>query len=82
MKYSLHDTRENKYFKYGIQVQGILNFHGVRQWLTQTYGFSEDVNKPIDNPHWSFHIVYNTYMVYIKGDEELSWFKVKYGDCV
>jgi hypothetical protein len=23
---------------------------------------------------------YQVYMIYLRGDEELSWFKIKYGD--
>jgi len=81
MNYSIHETRENKFFKYGIQVQGMLNFHQVRNWFSQTYGFASTIaNDLIDNEHWSFHMVYQTYMIYVKGDEELAWFKIRYGD--
>ena len=83
VNYSIHETRENKFFKYGIQVQGMLNFHQVRNWFSQSYGFASTIaNDLIDNEHWTFHMVYQTYMIYVKGDEELAWFKMRYGDPV
>jgi hypothetical protein len=81
MKYSLHETRDNRYFKHGIQIHGMLNFHEARNWFCRTYGLASTLaNDLIDNEHWSFHLVYQTYIIYVKGDEELSWFKIKYGD--
>jgi hypothetical protein len=84
MNYSLHETRENQYFKHGIQITGMLNFHAVRNWFGQTYGPCESLahGSKIDNLHWSYHVVYQTYMIYVQGDEELAWFKIKYGDPV
>ena len=81
MKYSVHETRENKYFKHGVQIHGMLNFHAARNWFSQTYGVGTDVGRddPISNEHWAFHLVYRTYMIYVKGDDELAWFKLKYG---
>ena len=81
MKYSIHETIEQSYFKYGIEVSGMLNFHHARQWFTKTYGFSTNVSHdlPLDNPHWAYHIVYKTYVFYVQGEEELAWFKLKYG---
>ena len=81
MKYSVHETRENKHFKHGIQIHGMLSFHEVRNWFSQTYGYASTIaNDVIDNEHWTFHMVYQTYMIYVKGDEELSWFKLKYSE--
>jgi hypothetical protein len=81
MKYSVHLTRENKYFKHGIQVFEILDFHSARQWLSEAYGQSESVDRDVKyNDHWAFYIKYNSYMLYVRGDEELSWFKIKYGE--
>jgi len=80
MRYNLHETRENQYYKHGIQVKDMLTFHQVRRWLTDTYGFSEGVDKAVElNPVWSFHMIYRTYMFYLRGDEELSWFQIRYG---
>ena len=81
MKYSVHETLEQSYFKYGIEVSGMLNFHRARQWFTKTYGFSTNVShdRPIENQHWAYHIVYKTYVFYVQGEEELAWFKLKYG---
>ena len=82
MKYQLLDVRENDYFKYGIKISGMLSFHVVRNWFSQTYGPCESLahGNKIDNPHWSYEVVYQNYTVYVKGNEELSWFKIKYGD--
>lgn len=80
MKYSLHSTRENQYFKYGIQVHGMLNFHATRNWFNETYGWASTIaHDLIDNKHWSYHMVYQTYMIYVRGDEELNWFQLRYG---
>jgi hypothetical protein len=81
MKYYLHTTRENKYFKYGVQVNGMLDFHAARRWCTDTYGPGADVSRdePISNENWAFYIIYQQYMIYLKGDEQLNWFKLKYG---
>jgi len=81
MNYSVHQTRDNRYFKHGIQIQGMLNFHHARNWFSSTYGYASTIaNDPVDNKHWSYHLVYQTYMIYVRGDEELSWFKLKYGE--
>jgi hypothetical protein len=82
MNYKLEDTRPNNYFKYGIKVIGMLDFHAVRNWFSQTYGPCESLahGSKIDNLHWSFEIIYQNYTIYVKDDEELSWFKIKYGE--
>lgn len=80
MRYSVHQTRENQLYKHGIQVFKMLDFHGARQWMSSTYGYTDDLNEDkITNKHWAFLIKLNHYMIYVKGDEELSWFKMKYG---
>ena len=80
MKYSVHETRDNKYFKHGIQVHGMLNFHEAGNWMSRSYGFASTLaNDIIDNEHWSFHMEYQVYMIYVRSDEELAWFKMKYG---
>jgi hypothetical protein len=82
MKYQLLDTRPNDYFKYEIKITGILNFHAVRNWFSQIYGPCESLahGKKIDSKHWSFEVIYQNYAIYVRGDEELSWFKIRYGD--
>ena len=80
MRYSVHETRDNRYFKHGIQVFNMLDFHSARQWMSQTYGLSESVDKDVEyNKHWAFFIKFQHYMLYVQGDEELSWFKMKFG---
>lgn len=83
MTYTLEDTRSNDHFKYLIRIGRMLEFHSVRQWLSQTYGLAEQVDRDtIRNPHWGFEIRMGASTVYLRGDEELSWFKIKHGDPV
>ena len=81
MNYSIHETRENRYFKHGIQVFSMLDFHAARQWLTSTYGFGDDIGRdePIINKHWAFFLKFKHHVIYVAGDEELAWFKMKWG---
>ena len=82
MNYQILEVRQNEYFKHGIRVRGMLDFHAVRNWFSQTYGPCESLahGNKIDNTHWSYEVIYQTYMIYVKGDEELAWFKIKWGD--
>jgi hypothetical protein len=50
--------------------------------MSATYGYSEDLKKdqPATNPHWAFTINWKLHKIYLRGDEELSWFKIKHGD--
>jgi hypothetical protein len=82
MRYTLEDTIPNEYFKYIIDIGKMLDFHIVRKWMSDTYGYTKDLKKdqPITNPHWAFTINWKLHKIYLKGDEELSWFKIRYGD--
>jgi hypothetical protein len=85
MNYIIHETRDNEHFKYSVQILGgMVNFHNTRVWVTQTYGLGSDISKdePIVNKHWAFFIKYRHYIIYLKGDEELSWFKIRHGNPV
>jgi hypothetical protein len=80
--YTVEDSSPNKYFKYIIDIGRMLDFHDVRKWLSDTYGYTEDIKKdqPDTNLHWAFTINWKIHKVYLRGDEELSWFKIKYGE--
>jgi len=82
MNYTLEDTIPNKYFKYIIAVPNMLEFHNARKWMSSTYGYTEDISKdtPDANPHWAFTINWRLHKIYLRGNEELSWFKVKHGN--
>ena len=81
MNYTLEDTRPNDHFKYLIRIPRMLEFHNVRQWLSQTYGLAEQLDREtVNNPHWGFEIRLGASTVYLRGDEELSWFRIKHGD--
>jgi len=74
-------TIENKYFKYAIHIPMILDFHYVRQWMSTTYGYSDTYNEEkMPNEHWAFMIKLSRYVVYLKSEEELTWFKIKHGE--
>jgi len=34
------------------------------------------------SPHWGFEIRMGASTVYLRGDEELSWFKIRHGNPV
>lgn len=59
----------------------MLDFHSARQWMSESYGQSESIDKDVVyNDHWAFYMKYNHYMLYVKDDQELTWFKIKYGE--
>ena len=82
MRYTLEDTIPNEHFKYIIDIGQVLDFHDTRKWMSETYGYTEDLKKdqPDTNLHWAFTINWRQHKIYLKGDEELSWFKIRYGD--
>ena len=83
MNYTVQDTRPNDHFKYLIRIGRMLEFHSARQWLSQTYGLAEQLDRDtIKNPYWGFEIRLGGCTVYLRGDEELSWFKIKHGNPV
>jgi hypothetical protein len=83
MNYTVNATVANDHFKYFIRVNKMLEFDSVRKWMTQTYGMSEHIDRDtMNNPHWTFNIRLGGSIIYLQGDEELSWFKIRYGDPV
>lgn len=79
MRYSLYSIPSNDYFNHRIQIDSMLDFHSARVWLTATYGYSSALEDTPANKHWAFQIDYQNYMLYLLGDEELAWFKIRYG---
>jgi len=74
-------TIENKYFKYAVHIPFILDFHDVRQWMSKTYGYSDTYTEgKIPNTYWAFMIKLDSYIVYLKSQEELTWFLIKHGE--
>ena len=83
MNYKLEETLPNTKFKYLIRIARMLEFHAVRQWLSQTYGMAEPIDRDtMNNPYWGFEIKLGALTVYLRDDKELSWFKIKHGDPV
>ena len=82
MNYTLEDTVPNEHFKYIIDVPNMLEFHEARRWMSATYGYTEDIKKdqPATNPQWAFTVDWRRHKIYLRGDEELSWFKVRHGE--
>ncbi len=73
-------------FNYCIEIPAMLDFHEVRVWLTKTYG--EDHKLVVDDDiirnnvvaKWGYKLVYKRYLIYLLGDEEFAWFKLKFGE--
>jgi hypothetical protein len=81
MNYKLETTVPNSHFKYLIRIGRMLEFDTVRRWLSQTYGLAEQIDRDtINNPHWGFEVRLGGSTVYLRGEEELNWFKIKYGN--
>jgi hypothetical protein len=72
----------NEHFKYNVRIPMMLDFHRVRQWLSATYGYSGELNDDPTPPnnHWAFIIRLTNNVVYLKSEEEVAWFKIKYGE--
>ena len=82
MRYNFDLALPNEHFKYIVNVQYMLDFHQVRQWMSKTYGYSQNVEEDgqMANPNWAFFLKFNLHKIYLRGDEELSWFRIKWGD--
>jgi hypothetical protein len=82
MRYTIEDPVPNDYFKYIIDIGRVLDFHDARKWMSETYGYTEDIKKdqPDTNPHWAFTINWKIHKIYLQGDKELAWFKIRYGE--
>ncbi len=71
---------------------GVLDFDHARRWMTNAWGWSQDVetmhamarelNRRVEswdgfiNKHWAYAVQYKDYRIYLKSDAELSWFQV------
>ena len=82
MNYTVLAAQPNRHFKYVVDIDRMLEFHASRQWMSATYGFTESIEKdlPDTNPHWAFLLAVTSYQIYLQGDEELTWFKIKWGE--
>jgi hypothetical protein len=90
MKYSVRPVSvdiQGHTYQWHLNFDRILDFHWSRQWLTETYewGYPVPGDRAVDhggNPRWCWEIQYMIYDIYLASDQELSWFKLKWGDCV
>jgi hypothetical protein len=81
MNYSVNQTATHDHFKYFVRVDRMLDFDTARKWMSQTYGLAEQIDRDtIHNPHWGFAIRLGGSIIYLRGDEELSWFRIKWGE--
>ena len=70
-----------------LNVSGVIPFHHARKWCNETWGFGTDVDTHWAaqqageevNPHWAYDAQYNQYRIYLTGDPELVWFRLKFG---
>jgi hypothetical protein len=68
-------------------VSGVIPFHYARKWCNETWGFGTDVDSHVVamlageqvNPCWAYCAQYDQYRIYLAGDAELSWFKLRHG---
>jgi hypothetical protein len=73
-------------FSYCIEIPSMLDFHEVRVWLTKTYGeghkffVGDDIINNNGRAKWGYKLVYKRYLIYLLGDEEFAWFKLKFGE--
>ena len=79
MKYTQFSSFRPEY-QYGITVDRMLDFHEARIWLQSNYGWCGIVAEPTyDNEHWAYHIEYTNYLIYLRGDAELAWWRLRWG---
>ena len=84
MKYTFHRTKDQRHFKYGIQVLTMIDFHNTRKWFVESYGYGVDIDKlesldGVDKEiRWGYVLRYLTYMFYLRNDEEFAWFRLKF----
>ena len=50
--YTVSDTIPNEYFKYIIDIGKMLDFHAVRKWMSDTYGYTEDLKNYLEIQNW------------------------------
>ena len=70
-----------------LNVSGVIPFHHARKWCNETWGFGTDVDThdvalragEQVNPHWAYDAQYTQYRIYLAGDQELVWFRLKFG---
>ena len=89
MKYRIHKLNRHLLdpagYKFSVLVHNMLDFHSVRQWLSQTYGYSNEVVheqfiRDGNTDHcWTWSLQYNSYFIYLRSNKELAWFKLKFG---
>jgi hypothetical protein len=90
MKYKITklDRRHNGYtwYKYSVSPNTVDRIRGgellieVRNWLWATYGPSAEIGFTNRWSLWAWDTEHNNRRLYIKGDEELTMFKLKFGD--
>lgn len=76
-------------FKYRVSVGGprdlrIIKFLELRQWCTETWGpgMEREFANIVKCAHWGWHtgrdILYDEIFIYLVGDDEASFFKLKW----
>jgi hypothetical protein len=81
MQYTVQDSVQLG-FQHAVTMTAMLDFHAVRQWMTQAYGHAENVQQldpQSESNCWSWELVYRYYVIHLRSDSELSWFRLKFG---
>lgn len=82
------------HFKYHIEVNVLKpNYHAVREWMWQTWGASKEISEWLydwaratknntdmycQNEHWAWQNDNYCKRLYLKGEEELIFFKLRW----
>jgi hypothetical protein len=75
-KYSVHPIWESKYTYATSEYDQM--FVNVRNWCWQTWGPSTEFTISSRNKHWAWDSEFKHRRIYLKYDEELTFFKLKF----
>ena len=85
MKYLL-DTNTDEMFtgyQYVTNIKRMMDFHAVRTWCNESFGISERdvlIHGRYVAEQWAWHLDYQRHRVFLKSEQELTWFKLKFGE--
>jgi hypothetical protein len=84
MKYTTNLNDKDTIFKYSILFNTMLDFHYTRQWLIKSYGYGLNMKshqcEEYNRVTWGYILERHAYMIYLRNDDMLIWFKLKYGE--
>jgi len=75
-KYSVAPIWNSKYTYASVEYDKL--FNNVRVWCWETWGPSTEFIFPFRNKHWAWDSEFKHRRIYLKYDEELLFFKLKF----